>query len=316
MDEFNGRAIRPAVGPVYSLSLIHISKKITAQNYPIIMLDNTKAADDAANANANASLHYDNGKATLTISFTGEAASGQTYTIHTPFTAVSSLYRIAPLPKLSEITIEGNTAKISGEQLSRFDTITLFAVNQHDETDVRRIGVEKKDDAGWNGGTVEAAIDLPADLPSGDYFIKAAASDLKATLYSDVQTPYTHTNDKQPLAPDVSAISAAGDYKVSFAVTPAGAINGYRVNIYDKDGNTVEGVSSKLYDSSGNTVSYDGGGLKAEIGSAPASLTAGGRFTGTERLEKIVDGVPVYDENGIAVYEDVPKTYGLTAGES
>ena len=29
-----------------------------------------------------------------------------------------------------------------------------------------------------------------------------------------------------------------------------------------------------------------------------------------------MDGVPVYDENGIAVYEDVPKTYGLTAGES
>ena len=310
-------------------------KNSSDENYTLTWLDPEK--DTGAQEDANAYVYYDkdNKQAHMTVTF--PADTEDTYTITTPKPATLTLYRLAPLPELTSVTVNGSEAAVTGTDLKQFSEITLLAVDESNPDNSRMVGhVTSSADGPFDSGSVTVLMDTAA-LPSGSYTLRAVAVDSDSTMFSTVEANWTYTNSNQPAKPTVSGVQSAGDYKVSFTATSAGNIDGYRVNFYEGK-NLVSGVSGLMLEksSTGNTytaggqatvpkyqtdedgqlVLDDDGNLKATGNTVTVGLEAGKTYTMGVSAYKEVNGVTLYSEeitSFVEVSTPTPPTFSWDA---
>ena len=314
------------------------AEAITIDNYTLTFVQDVTNA--SATENANAKVTYDSTahQANMTVTFQPDRAG--TYTITTAQPASLALYRVAPLPELTNVTVSANEATVTGTDLNKFSEITLLAVDEENPDNSRMVGHVTSDNGAFGSTSVTIPMDTAA-LPSGDYTLQAIAADSKQAMVSTKDVPFSYTNLNQPALPQVSAVKSAGDYKVSFTAASADA-EGYRVNFYDGE-NLVSGVSGLMLEKgTGNT--YTAGGqatvpeyktiedeegkpLGLELnedgnpivtGETTVGLEAGKTYTmGVSAYKVTEDGVTLYSEetlvSNVTVLQPNPPTFSWDA---
>ena len=299
---------------------IEEGKAVMISGYTLNWLDPEKDANAPENLNANAHVYYDeaSGQAYMTVTF--PAGTTGTYTITTARPADLTLYRLAPLPELTGVTVSANEATVTGTDLNKFSEITLLAADEENPDNSRMVGHVTSDNGAFGSGS--GSVTVPMDttaLPSGNYTLRAIAVDGDATVTSTAETSWTYNNPNQPNKPAVDDVQSAGDYKVSFTAASADA-EGYRVNFYDGE-NLVSGVSGLMLEkSAGNT--YTAGGqatvpeyettkdeegkpLGLELNEDGNPIVTGETTVGLEAGKTYTMGVSAYKEvNGVTLYSE------------
>lgn len=214
---------------------------------------------DAANTNV---VVADDGQSTTVYVTITDYVAGE-WQVKTADEADIVLYMIGEIPEVTSLT-----AGVSGDQLtvewtgSKLDETELsFYVTSH-------IGDGATDDVGEMGRLIGALggteadgaprrtpqatgqstkFDLPADLPSGDYYLRMIASKEDQVNYNVVAEDGTgqpfkfhYTNSEQPNRPSSVSLLNYGDGMLKVRVVPpTGAFDGYSVSIYEQ---TPEGL--------------------------------------------------------------------------
>jgi hypothetical protein len=233
---------------------------------------NTNDPNDEGNrttANANVSWNEESGTATFAFTVTKNEQFNKNWYINTGSTQCDVvLYNVLPLPEMTSVSAAGAinagsnaTFNWEGTGLNELDTISFFLAETTDP----------ENDPGYSVGTITsgaaiaagtAQIEIPAEMPSGDYYIRAVYSkdeQLNAVKYSTGR--YTVTNSNMPAAVGTPTVTLAGDlkYSVSIPATTDPNTTGYRVSVLNADG-TESDVANLTYDKA------DTGATSFEIG--------------------------------------------------
>lgn len=266
------------------------SIRCDGENYSLVWLDDSKAADDPANANANAIFQYDETakEVQITVSVTESRYFDQEITVSTPAISQLTLYGLTRLADLEKMQVSGTTATITGSKLHEISKLAVYAV---DETDNAWTLAEVDTDT-VSGNTVKAALRFPGNMPSGSYTLKAVGvvPDETDTPVANpmVETPFNYTNPNQPKTPTAVA-SLGGDYSLDVTASASGSFDGYSLTVYEQ---TAQGLENTVFQQ--QTFPADG-----------KVMTVGGQYT--------VPVADAMDEDGnVLTYKT--ETIGLEAG--
>ncbi len=283
--------------------------------------------DNLDTANANVTYDITTETATLAVTLTRPEDFGREWEILTPGTPANIvLLEVGSLPGISSLNIDtftpgtpgapGSpdipaviTASWSGTGLDELDSVSFFLTK--DPTGA---------DAGIPIGTLTAAADitqgggntdgsggfsLPADLPSGEYYLRAVYSK-EGSVNGAVVSPgtITHSNDRQPADPSGVIAANGGDLTLDVTLegsTGASDADGYLASVYEV--NSQGGLDAT--DIIGMTFDRD------EQGNLPP-ISVGGSYQAADS-----EGKPVVDAEGNPVMRGLAagKTYkvGITA---
>lgn len=249
------------------------AKGITIVGYPLVWLDDTKAADDAANKNANAMLNWDEetGKASVTISVTDPSNFNKIMKVTTKTASSITLYSMSKLPTLDSVSLNNNTVTWQGTKFDDFSSIAVYAIGGDDE--VYPLYKTDKADEIASGS---AAISIPENMPSGEYTIRAVGStkDESSNPMAVAAEKFNYTNSAQPQAPSFTA-SLGGDYSIDLKGINSSLYDGYKVTVYEvADGKNVPTIFSN------NNIGKDDNGQLADI------VTVGGQYSQTITKDK------------------------------
>ena len=278
--------------------LVRKGLKLTAENgtdtYALTWLDMDKPADEQPDANAMVAYNAETKKATVNISFTEESAYAQPWVLTSDVETTLGLYEIDKLPGLDSVTysLEGSRLTVetlSGYELDTIGEVSVYAVDEQGQLCLL--------------GTVDAAdpaaapIELPTDLPSGEYTLRVVANKESENICStaDAAETFTYVNPLQPDAPTVTGIRLGGDYTLDVDVAAGANVDGYRTTVYEQvDGQwvPVEDFANVLQEKQG-------------------SLVLGGRYTTFSYTD--ADGNPVPAAEATQTLESV---HSLAAGKS
>ena len=151
----------------------------------------------------------------------------------------------------------------------------------------------------------EATVRLPADIPTGDYYIRAVYSKVDAINGVVFSADKLHIeNPHQPAPATIGAAQPSGDLKYSLTVDATTDANtkGYLVTVYDENGDATDfsGITVERAESGATTFEV-GGTYQASDGaggSMTVGLAAGKRYTiGVTPYNLVADGA-----NEVAVY--------------
>ena len=145
------------------------AKNIEMENYPIVWSDSSKTADDTANANANAMLNWneDTKKATVTITVTDENYFNKALQLKTGIVSSVTIYALSKLPTIDNAVLNNNTVTWSGEDLDKFNSLTIYAEDSNNEV-YPLYKTENVNDI----KSKSANITMPENMPSGEYTVK------------------------------------------------------------------------------------------------------------------------------------------------
>ena len=149
------------------------AKNIEMENYPIVWSDSSKTADDTANANANAMLNWneDTKKATVTITVTDENYFNKALQLKTGIASSVTIYALSKLPTIDNAVLNNNTVTWSGEDLDKFNSLTIYAEDSNNEV-YPLYKTESVNDI----KSKSANITMPENMPSGEYTVKLVAT--------------------------------------------------------------------------------------------------------------------------------------------
>ncbi|MBR3686491.1 MAG: hypothetical protein IKL66_03280 [Clostridia bacterium] len=213
-------------------------KVVAADNenvvYELNWLDPDKYADEQADANAIFSYDESSGEATVTISFTDEAAYAHDWKIYMGASSELALYEMQRMASVDTAgyTYDSDSREMSvnwdGYALSDIDELTVYAVAQdgtshhlHQTADVA---------AG------EVSFELPESLPSGTYTIKVVASSEENNISCEASATdsFAYVNPSQPDAPAIDRVALGGDYSIDVDLTAGQNTNGYVITVEEK----------------------------------------------------------------------------------
>ena len=224
--------------------------------------------DDESNADtANAFVVYEEpekegekGKARFVVSFTEKDSFNKDWNIKTAAASVLEIYNVSSLPEfaMTESKISGNKAELKWDIKSGtnacLDKISVYAAKDSEPiSEGTLIGIIE-DKTTLESGS--AALDIPMDLASGEYYIRAVATmneTLTDTAVSDKK--YTFTNSNQPVAASEVTAANAGDYRLRVSAKEDGTCDGYVVNLYEVSKENGKTVYKELENVSGATFS-------------------------------------------------------------
>jgi len=268
---------------------------------------------DADPDKANANLVVDDDDNSTTVSFTITEYVAGDWNIETSMGADLVLYTIGALPKVTSLTAVKNSVTgnldITWEGSGLDETKLSFYVTPD-------IGDEATGDAGEMGvligsiggtgsdGTPKAppealgqtaSFALPANLPTGEYYVRMIVSkeneinqSITATSGDSVFS-FGHVNENQPDAPGGVSLQNCGNnmLEIKVNIPPAGSFDGYSVSVYER---TAEGLVPTDF----MNIIFE----KDEEGNIPEMLV-GGRYS-------------AYSEVGGEILE---RTFGLEEGK-
>ena len=224
---------------------------------------------DAANAN----LSYDETakKATYAFTATKDTQYNKQWYMSTPAGSDVILYNVSEVPKVETVsgTVDNNAGTLTvnwdGSELSELDQISFYLCSSNDpENTDPGYRVDEVNDTATLGVTKAKSLTIPADVPTGDYFVRAVYSksdEVNGVVFS--QNKVSWTNSNTPGAASFTA-KAAGNLQYELTIPQNTNTDGYLVTVYNADG-TATDFQQVSYDAadSGSTVINVGGSYQA-----------------------------------------------------
>jgi len=302
---------------------------------------------DGANADsANANVTWDEETKTAAFGFTvtDDSQFNRNWFISTGETAADVvLYNVLPLPEVTGVSASGPLAAggeavvtWDGTGLDELDSISFFLTSSTDPaedagypltSDRYPNGVDETDTIGADKRVV---LDVPADIPAGDYYLRAVYSkedQLNGVIHSTGKIPVSNANT--PAAADAD-VTAVGDLKFGVSIrTDDTGTDGYSVTIYNADGSPTD-IAGLIYDkaASGVTEFEIGGRYTAPVktdAEDPESANMDTETYGLEGGRTYVVGVTPYhtldtdgdgEPDAVVYGREVTKTVELPAAET
>ena len=253
---------------------IKVGSTAGGSDFSLVLYEQTLDAEgnlvSSNRGTANANLCYDETtkKATYAFTATKDTQYGTKWYMSTPAGSDVILYNVSEVPKVETVsgTVDNNagtlTVKWNGSALSELDQISFYLCSSNDpeSTDPGyRIGAVDSDLASQS-----ATLTIPADVPTGDYYIRAVYSksdEVNGVAFSKNKVSWTNSNT--PGAASFTA-KAAGNLQYELTIPQNTNTDGYLVTIYNADG-TVTDFQQVSYDAadSGSTVINVGGSYQA-----------------------------------------------------
>ncbi len=253
---------------------IKVGSSAGGNDYDLVLYEQTIDAEgnlvssnrDAANAN----LSYDETtkKATYAFTATKDAQYDTKWYMSTPAGSDVILYNVSEVPKVTAVsgTVDNNAGTLTvswdGSELSELDQISFYLCSSNDPENT---------DPGYRVDAVDSNLDsksatlaIPADIPTGSYYIRAVYSksdEANGVAFSNNKVSWTNSNT--PGAASFTA-KAAGNLQYALTIPQNTNTNGYLVTIYNADG-TVTDFQQVSYDAAagGSTVINVGGSYQA-----------------------------------------------------
>jgi len=283
--------------------------------------DNEKAADSAENEDADAIFNYDEASKTVsvTISVTKSEWFDVPVAISTPTASQVTLYGLSRMTDLETITVSNDTATITGQSMQDLDRLSIYAIDENQdawllaEVDVAQISN--------TGATV--ALDFPANLPTGEYTIKAVGV-VKDENGNGIANPMVETtlefvNPNQPTAPTKVTTALGGDYSIDVTPAASGDFTGYSVTIYEQTGSVLTPeltptIYQDLMMSKNNSLLTVGGQYQVPVMDEEGNPTDEIQITGLEAGKKYVVGVSTYKtlDDGSVIFSEETYSTALT----
>ena len=278
---------------------IKVGSSVGGNDYGLKLFDTTKDQHASENQGANANLSYDAAakKATYAFTATNAAQYNKQWYMSTPEGSDVILYNVSEVPKVTAVNGTVNASKLNltwaGSELSELDQISFYLCSSNDpeSTDPGyRVGVVDSD-----LGIKSATLAIPADVPSGSYYIRAVYSksdEVNGVAFSDSTVHWTNSNT--PGAASFTA-KAAGNLQYELTIPQGANTDGYLVTVYNADG-TVTDFQQVSYDAaaSGSTVIHVGGrytAMDADGNTQEFGLTGGRTYTiGVTPYKKVISG--------------------------
>ena len=241
---------------------------------------------DAANAN----LSYDETakKATYAFTATKDTQYNKQWYMSTPAGSDVILYNVSEVPKVTEVNgkVKGGNLdlKWNGSELSELDQISFYLCSSNDpENTDPGYRVDEVNDTATLGVTKAKSLTIPADVPTGDYYIRAVYSksdEVNGVAFS--QNKVNWTNSNTPGAASFTA-KAAGNLQYELTIPHGTNTDGYLVTVYNADG-TATDFQQVSYDAAtgGSTVINVGGrytAMDADGNTQEFGLTGGKTYT-------------------------------------
>ncbi len=288
---------------------ITVGSAAGANDFALVRYSGDMENNNLAVANANLTYDAEAKRATLAFTVTDPAQFDKTYYISTPNAADLVLYDVTEPPKLTTVTGSpagsGLTLRFDGEKLYELDSVSFYLSPTDDPASL---------DAGYPLVTLterralmqgEAAVTLPLDVPTGDYYIRAVYSKVDAINGVAFSAATVHVeNPNLPAAASVGAAAPCGDLRYGLTVDETADANtkGYLVTVYDEDGSTTDFSGITVERAARGATTFTVGGTyqasDGEGGTMTVGLTAGRRYTiGVTPYNLVKDG-----ENEVAVY--------------
>ena len=270
-------------------------------DYGLKLFDTTKDQHASENQGANANLSYDAAAKKATYAFTATKAEqyDRPWYMSTPEGSDVILYNVSEVPKVTAVngTVDGSKLNLTwdGSELSELDQISFYLCKSNDSENTDpgyRVGVVDS-----NPGSKSATLAIPADVPTGSYYIRAVYSksdEVNGVVFS--QNKVNWTNSNTPGAASFTA-KAAGNLQYALTILQAANTDGYLVTVYNADG-TVTDFQQVSYDAaaSGSTVIHVGGSYQAADPQDSSKvktfgLTGGKIYTiGVTPYKKVISG--------------------------
>ena len=250
---------------------IKVGSSVGSNDYGLKLFDTTKNQHASENQGANANLSYDAAakKATYAFTATNAAQYNKQWYMSTPEGSDVILYNVSEVPKVTAVngTVNGGNLDLnwSGSELSELDQISFYLCKSNDsESTDPGYRVDEVNDTATLGTAKAKSLTIPADVPSGDYYIRAVYSksdEVNGVVFS--QTKVNWTNSNTPGAAGFTA-KAAGNLQYELTIPQSTNTDGYLVTVYNADG-TVTDFQQVSYDAadSGSTVIHVGGRYQA-----------------------------------------------------
>lgn len=241
---------------------------------------------------ANANLSYDETtkKATYAFTATKDTQYNKQWYMSTPAGSDVILYNVSEVPKVETVsgTVDNNagtlTVKWNGSELSELDQISFYLCSSNDpENTDPGYRVDEVTDTATLGTAKAKSLTIPADVPTGDYFVRAVYSksdEVNGVAFS--QNKVSWTNSNTPGAASFTA-KAAGNLQYELTIPQGTNTDGYLVTVYNADG-TATDFQQVSYDAAagGSTVINVGGrytAMDADGNTQEFGLTGGKTYT-------------------------------------
>ena len=252
---------------------IKVGSTAGGNNYGLQLFDTTKDQHDPVNQNANANLSYDAAAKKATYAFTATKAEQykKDWYMSTPAGSDVILYNVSEVPKVETVsgTVDNSTGTLTvnwdGSTLSELDQISFYLCSSNDpESTDPGYRVDEVNDTATLGTAKTKPLTIPADVPTGSYYIRAVYSksdEVNGVAFS--QNKVSWTNNNTPGAASFTA-KAAGNLQYELTIPQGANTDGYLVTVYNADG-TVTDFQQVSYDAAtgGSTVINVGGSYQA-----------------------------------------------------
>lgn len=254
---------------------IKVGSTAGGNDYDLVLYEQTIDAEgNLVSSNrdtANANLSYDETtkKATYAFTATKDTQYNKQWYMSTPAGSDVILYNVSEVPKVTEVngTVNGGSIDLTwnGSELSELDQISFYLCSDNDpENTDPGYRVDEVTDTATLGVTKAKSLTIPADVPTGDYYIRAVYSksdEVNGVAFS--QNKVSWTNSNTPGAASFTA-KAAGNLQYELTIPQNTNTDGYLVTVYNADG-TVTDFQQVSYDAaaSGSTVINVGGSYQA-----------------------------------------------------
>lgn len=248
----------------------------------------SQTANNLNTANANITYDEKTKRATLGVVLTKIEDFNKDWEITTGIAADVILFEVGSIPELTSLKCSLNNQSITinwaGIELDKLDSLNFFLTKDpNGEEPGRLISTLKKSE---DITSKSMSFEIPADMSSGDYYLRAVYSQedaVNGVLVTDTSISYTNSN--QPTDPSGVVITNCGDLSYNVELTSDDVkADGYLVNVYElKEGKPeATDIVNMVFDK--------------EDGKLPP-ISVGGSYSG-------------FDKDGNT------KTYGLTAGKT
>ena len=270
---------------------IKVGSSEGGNDYDLVLYEQTIDAEgnlvSSNRGTANANLSYDETtkKATYAFTATKDTQYDKLWYMSTPAGSDVILYNVSEVPKVTEVNGKVDGSKLilawDGSELSELDQISFYLCSSNDPENTDpgyRIGAVDSD-----LGSKSATLAIPADVPTGSYYIRAVYSksdEVNGVVFS--QNKVNWTNSNTPGAAHFNA-KAAGNLQYALTIPQDANTDGYLVTVYNADG-TVTDFQQVSYDAaaSGSTVIHVGGrytAMDADGNTQEFGLTGGRTYT-------------------------------------
>lgn len=308
---------------------IQVGSTEGGNDYGLVLYEQTIDAEgnlvSSNRGTANANLSYDETtkKATYAFTATKDTQYNKQWYMSTPAGSDVILYNVSEVPKVETVsgTVDNNagtlTVNWNGSELSELDQISFYLCSSNDPENT---------DPGYRVDAVDSNLDsqsasltIPADVPTGDYYIRAVYSksdEVNGVVFS--QNKVSWTNSNTPGAASFTA-KAAGNLQYELTIPQGTNTDGYLVTVYNADGAATD-FQQVSYDAadSGSTVINVGGrytAMDADGNTQEFGLTGGRNYTiGVTPYQRVAT-----NNNGVAgktaVYGTEKKSDPITLPE-